>query len=95
MQHLGFIADKSVSSRAEYIILSHTSGVLSEHSSLEQARPSLRAAKAMSASWGHACDAAIFQWSGFDWRPVDTLYDEDAYSYASGGDLHGPAIVWP
>jgi hypothetical protein len=89
MRHFGFISGKPIISDADFIVLSHIEGVLSEHGDLESAQDSLHSAKASCASWGRPCDAAIFHWSGFDWRAVNTFYTEQEARVSRN------RMVWP
>lgn len=67
-----------VCSDSDYIVFSHTEGVLAERKKIEQAKEFWETELARYAERGHTSDALLFQWSDDQWVMFGNLYDLEA-----------------
>lgn len=71
-----------VCSDADYIVFSHTDGLLAERSEFESARQFWETELARHAERGHNSDALVFRWADDQWAMVGDLYDLHVEGFA-------------
>lgn len=77
MNKCGSISDRTVCSERDYIIFSHTRGLLSEHEEEDSARRFFEDELAQYAERGKESDALLFRWSEGRWVLCGSLYDQE------------------
>jgi hypothetical protein len=88
MKNSAPISGRMVSSDAEFVVFSHTWGVLAEEGDFDRARRTWETELARHAERGRDSDALLFQWSEGHWALCGSslcgsLYDLDPMSLAS------------
>lgn len=75
MKHCGHIASKRVCSDSQFIIYSHTNGLVGGGDHFEEARRLWEAELAKCRERGRESDDLLFQWRHGQWMMCGSLYD--------------------
>lgn len=75
MKNCAPISGRTVCSDSNFIVFSHTEGILAERNRFEQAKEFWEAELARYAERGHTSDALLFEWSDNQWVMFGNLYD--------------------
>ncbi len=75
MKNCGLISSKLVCSERDFIVYSHTTGLLAERNRLDDAKHDWELEVAHYAERGRESDALIFEWSDDHWMMSGNLYD--------------------
>lgn len=82
MKYSGSISAREICTQLPFILYSHTKGLVSEHSSLNEAQKNFLREVQQASERGKETDILIFRWDGGHWILCGDLYEFEAARYS-------------